>query len=318
MTFLQASLTREAQAKLEEDLTRKTKTELQSVSAIAQQAQSTAQQSAQTSGTYETQIVGLMEKMTFMENLLVQQRKKSMNLESQLSAAQDRIGGAERRAKTLEEENSRIQIEIKYWNDLYSQETGETPPNAASSAPLTIDPSSSNVPSLVAPVMPIPVTPVSIVNPSTTFSGVSGINLSRPFTAPVHTSNLSSTMPEWTILEPLADVPPLSAPTGPWDDVDATRQYNTRRESFGSVFPGSSGTGGNGEGNGGGGVSMRSPQVTHGSGSTFQIGIKPKDPPVSIGVRAKMLIRRLPRWGISFTSPKQMYSNRWQRSSKKQ
>ena len=36
LTFLQASLTREAQDKLEEDLTRKTKKELQSVSAIAQ------------------------------------------------------------------------------------------------------------------------------------------------------------------------------------------------------------------------------------------------------------------------------------------
>ena len=42
LTFLQASLTHEAQAKLEEDLTRKTKKELQSVSAIAQQAQAIA------------------------------------------------------------------------------------------------------------------------------------------------------------------------------------------------------------------------------------------------------------------------------------
>ena len=36
LTFLQASLAREAQAKLEEDLTRKTKKELQNVSTIAQ------------------------------------------------------------------------------------------------------------------------------------------------------------------------------------------------------------------------------------------------------------------------------------------
>ena len=61
-----------------------------------------------------------MQKMTFMEQLIVKQRKQSMNLESQLPAAQDTIGGAEPRAKTLEEENSRIQTEIKYWNDLYS------------------------------------------------------------------------------------------------------------------------------------------------------------------------------------------------------
>ena len=97
LTFLQAHLAREAQAKMEEDLTRKTKTELQSVSAIAQQAQTLAQQSAQTSGTYETRIAEMMEKMTFLEKALVQQRKTSMTLESQLSTAQDRIGGAERR-----------------------------------------------------------------------------------------------------------------------------------------------------------------------------------------------------------------------------
>ena len=36
LTFLHASLAREAQAQLEEDLTRKTKKELQSVSAMAQ------------------------------------------------------------------------------------------------------------------------------------------------------------------------------------------------------------------------------------------------------------------------------------------
>ena len=120
LTFLQASLTREAQAKLEEDLTRKTKTELQNVSALAQQAQTIAQQSAHTSGTYETQLTEMMQKVKFMEQMIVQQRKKSMTLESQLSAAQDRIGGAERRAKMLEEENNSIQSEITYWNDLYS------------------------------------------------------------------------------------------------------------------------------------------------------------------------------------------------------
>ena len=120
LTFLHASLTREAQARLEEDLTRKTKTELQSVLAIAQQAQTIAQQSAHTSGTYETQLTEMMQKVKFMEQMIVQQRKKSMTLESQLSAVQDRIGGSEQRAKMLEEENTRIQSEITYWNDLYS------------------------------------------------------------------------------------------------------------------------------------------------------------------------------------------------------
>ena len=93
LTFLQASLAREAQAKLKEDLTRQTKKKLQSVSEIAQQAQSLAQQSAQTFGAYETQMAELMQKMTFMEQVIVKQRQKSISLESQLFVAQDQIGG---------------------------------------------------------------------------------------------------------------------------------------------------------------------------------------------------------------------------------
>ena len=99
LTFLQASLAHEAQANLEVELTRKTKKEIQGVSEMAQQAQSIAQQSVQTASAYETQMTEMKQKMAVLEQLLVQQRKKGMQLESQLSAAQDRIGGAERRAK---------------------------------------------------------------------------------------------------------------------------------------------------------------------------------------------------------------------------
>ena len=62
------------------------------------------------------------------------------------------------------------------------------------------------------------------------------------------------------------------------------QQTETRRVSFGSVFPGSSVSGGNGRGNGNsGGLDLHSTRVPHGSGSTFQIGIKPKDPPIFYG-----------------------------------
>ena len=44
---------------------------------------------------------------------------------------------------------------------------------------------------------------------------------------------------------------------GSWDLPPITRQQSGRRESFGSVFPGSSGTGGNG--NGSGNVGMTGP-----------------------------------------------------------
>ena len=86
-----------------------------------------------------------------------------MQLESQLSAAQVRIGGAERRAKTLEDENSRIQGEIKYWNDLYSQETGEVPPSVANSPPLNVA-ATVAVSSPVLPAISVPATPATTVN----------------------------------------------------------------------------------------------------------------------------------------------------------
>ena len=51
----------------------------------------------------------------------MEQKEKGNSLSSQLSAAQDRIGGAERRAQQLQTENEAIKSELKYWNDLYEQ-----------------------------------------------------------------------------------------------------------------------------------------------------------------------------------------------------
>ena len=246
LTFLQASLAREAQAKLEEDLTRKTKKELQSVSALAQQAQTIAQQSAQTSGVYETQMAELMQKMTFLEDQLVQQRKKSMTLENQLSTAQDRIGGAERRAKALEDENVRIKGELQTWNEYYEQEqeTGVEMPNIPTmsspmtfAAPTLMNDNPSSTPSLPVSTAPMPIPETTVQQSGAVPAGSSNVNVdSNP-------------------IPPLGDLPPLSWETHPID-----RPTEERRVSFGSVFPGSSGTGGNG-GRNGGSMGVSRPQV---------------------------------------------------------
>ena len=119
----EAQMTKERQEKLTQQLA---------------EAQQTAQSSALLSQEYEKRFAALSAQMGQMETLLVTQRQKSSQLESQLSAAQDRIGGAERRAKLLETENTRIQGEIQYWNELYSQETGTVPPPPVSSASVLI------------------------------------------------------------------------------------------------------------------------------------------------------------------------------------
>ena len=46
--------------------------------------------------------------MQQLENLLIDQRKSKLALERQLSAAQDRIGAAERRSKATEEANKKL------------------------------------------------------------------------------------------------------------------------------------------------------------------------------------------------------------------
>ena len=53
---------------------------------------------------------------------MIEQKEKGNSLSSQLSAAQDRIGGAERRAQQLQTENEAIKSELKYWNDLYEND----------------------------------------------------------------------------------------------------------------------------------------------------------------------------------------------------
>ena len=101
----------------------------------------------------------MMQKVTFTEQLIVQQRKKSMNLESQLSTAQDRIGGAERRAKALEDENVRIKGELQSWNEYYEQETGVVTSSVAtiSSPVISAAPTIMSEPYPLIPTMPAPV-----------------------------------------------------------------------------------------------------------------------------------------------------------------
>ena len=61
---------------------------------------------------YKTELAEVMHKMKQLEQLLVAQQQKSSNLESQLSTAQDRIGGAERKAQLLDVENVKMKGEL--------------------------------------------------------------------------------------------------------------------------------------------------------------------------------------------------------------
>ena len=73
--------------------------------------------------TYEVQFAELTKKMKVLEQLMIDQRMKGNALPDLLSAAQDRIGGAERRAHYLAEENVQLKSELQYWNELYAEDT---------------------------------------------------------------------------------------------------------------------------------------------------------------------------------------------------
>ena len=117
-----------------------------------EEAQRLAQSTLGVTQTYETQLAEVTGKMQALEQLLIDQRVKGNSLANQLSAAQDRIGGAERRAQQLTEENQQIKSELNYWNELYAQENepehvGEQNEEVESTPRITLSPTpeSSNL-----------------------------------------------------------------------------------------------------------------------------------------------------------------------------
>ena len=98
---------------------------------MEKQAQDIAHKSAQMTSKYEADLMNMLHKMNQLEQLVVAQRQENLSLEQQLSAAQDRIGGAERKASLLETENAKIQGELHFWNDVYQQDTGISHPMSA-------------------------------------------------------------------------------------------------------------------------------------------------------------------------------------------
>ena len=251
-----------------------------------EEAQKAVQSTVTLSQAYEKQLDAVTKKMATMEKMLLTQTQKNTTLEGQLSAAQDRIGGAERRAKLLEDDNARIQGELKYWNDLYSEETGTTPPPTSGAIP-----SAPNVPSSTSPAIPASVASlISGFENAASGSGEAQIGVSTPISTPILSSPLFGIGNVGRFDSVGNFTPATSANVNPsggfgnWEPPSFTRQQSSRRDSFGSVFPGSSGTGGNGNGDGDIlGMREPSPRTRTMPPATFNIGIKPKEPPVFYG-----------------------------------
>ena len=263
-----------------------TQQKVQGISQIALQAQQTAQTTASTTQKYETQLEEVTHKMQQLENLLIDQRKSKLALERQLSAAQDRIGAAERRSKATEEANKKLQEEMQIWNQIYSQETGVDlsstgwNPFMQQSSPMQSTPFSAPIPS-ASGLASSSTVPASIPISSTPNSA-----FSSPIQMDMNTRSFASEFLS-------EDLTPTENFAGRGmsmtNATSAAVNTNTHRDSFGSIFPGGLETiGQSGDGNssngqsrflGGNPASWNIRNVT----STFQLGIKPKDPPVFHG-----------------------------------
>ena len=146
----------------------------------------------------------------------------------------------------MEDDNARIQGELKYWNDLYSEETGTTPPPNVGAIP-----SSPTVSSNAPPAVPASVSSL-IMGFENVASGSGEVpsGISTPLSPPILSSPLSG-IGNVGRFDPAGNFTPStpanvnpSGGFGTWEPSSFTRQQSSRRESFGSVFPGSSGTGG--------------------------------------------------------------------------
>ena len=79
---------------------------------LAVQVQSVVQFASTMVSAYETRLGEIQHTMDQLQQLVISERKNRMNVESKLSAAQDKIGATERCTHLLEQKNENLQKEL--------------------------------------------------------------------------------------------------------------------------------------------------------------------------------------------------------------
>ena len=102
---------------------------------LAVQAQSVAQFASTTMTEYEKKMIDISHTMAQLQQLVIDERKRRMTLESQLSSAQDKIGATEWQRRDLAMKNQQLVSEVASWQTAFNtQVTSQTNPVASSSA----------------------------------------------------------------------------------------------------------------------------------------------------------------------------------------
>ena len=140
-TLFQEQAVKAEQGKATEQLSKQMKekmdsTQQQAVEAtqLAVQAQSVAQFATSTMTEYEKQMSDISQKVASLQQLVINEWKRRMTMESQLSSAQDKIGAAERQSRDLTMKNQQLTSEVASWQTAFNtQQMARSIPVASSS-----------------------------------------------------------------------------------------------------------------------------------------------------------------------------------------
>ena len=86
------------------------------------QAQSVAQYASTAMVAYKAKMKEVESTVSQLQQLVIDEQKKHMNMEHQLSTAQDKIGAVERRSTTLESKNKQLETEVASWTTAYKEQ----------------------------------------------------------------------------------------------------------------------------------------------------------------------------------------------------
>ena len=92
---------------------------------VVVQAQSAVQAASATMTEYEAKMSMMSQTLAQLQQLIIDERKKRIDMESQLSAAQDKIGGTERQRNQLATKNQALESELTNWIAASNRRTTE-------------------------------------------------------------------------------------------------------------------------------------------------------------------------------------------------
>ena len=101
---------------------------------LAVQVQSVAQCASTTMTDYEKKMTDISHTVAQLQQLVIDEQKRQITMEPQLSSAQDKIGAAERQRRDLALKNQQLTSEVASWQTAFDTQVMSQPIPVASSS----------------------------------------------------------------------------------------------------------------------------------------------------------------------------------------